>query len=221
MRTIAGVGLAALLLGVAPAAMAGPFFTETQSYGPANPNWGPVTLDFNGATPTAGDHLTEVVVTVTEALAGTAQAVNNSTTASGTGTIQITNKGTATIPTLGSPVTVTDTASSPTFTVPAGQTTPVPPNAYQLSNTSNVVNDIFSGLGTFETAWTSSVSDSSVTATLFSGGLVSPVTTDTGTVTVQADYFETPNTTVPEPMTAAVLSSGLLSLALVRYRRSR
>lgn len=222
MRTIGQIGFAAaLLLGTAPMALAGPFATQTLSFGPANPNWGPETLNFTGATAGAGQHLTEVIVTVTEALAGSAQAENFSTTASGTGTIGLTNTGTASIPAMTAPVTVIDSATTPSFTVPANQTSPYPPSAYTLSNTTSVVSDFFSNLSPFETAWTSSVSDKSLTTTSFTGGLVSAVTSDTGTVTVAAQYFEAPNVGVPEPMAVAVMASGLLGLGLVRYRRSR
>ena len=217
MRLIEKVILAgALLLGSAQMASAG-VLQQQDTYGPAGTKWS-TTLDFAGFNSSLGT-LNSVTVTVEELLTGSGSALNESANTE-SGTISITDTGTVSfLPGTLLPLVAADEASTSTLTVGAGKS--VGPVA--VANTSTVSETTASDLTPFESAWTGHATDTSSIAANFGTANVLFGGTSLGEIiaTVTYGYSAPTAAQVSEPFSIAMLASGLLSLGLIRRRRSR
>lgn len=212
MHWVAKSALAGAALLALPQIAAAGVISETESVPVTATNWA-TTLNFSGFDTTLGT-LTKVTITITEDLAGTAQAMNTGST-SAIGDISLTNVAMLTVPPLG--VSTTTIAATATFTLPAGDTSPT----FPVSNSSTNSGSTTTGLSFFEAPWSGAASNSGSASFDFTSGNALVSFTDTGALTVEADYTFTPiiRRSVPEPLSTAVFGSGLLALGLVRRRR--
>ena len=213
MRLIGKTVLAgALLLGSVQMASAN-VTTQQDAFGPSPTSW-TANLNFRGFNPSLGT-LTSVTVTVEEVLTGSATVTNNSANPA-SGSISITDTATVSLPGTLLPVITGDTASTNTLTVNPGST--VGPVA--VANNATNFETIAANLSGFESPWVSTASDSSTIAANFGTANVLVGGSSLGKVIATVDYtYATAGSPVAEPVSMAMLASGLLSLGMVRRRR--
>ncbi len=209
----AGAGVA-LAVAVAPgAAMAG-VLSQTLTFGPSNEPW-TNTFNFTGFNPLLGT-LSQVTISATETLAGTAIVSNTNpvTSPNGTATGTVTETNTLV---LGSPIGVTtvNAVSSTPITVANGASSPSIPLAGSATQSATYV----SGLSVFVGPWSASGSDTGSSGAAFNTGNVTEAFTDQGAASITVTYTYGP-TPVPEPASVAIFAVGLLGLVMVSRRRA-
>jgi hypothetical protein len=208
MQSMVKLAAAAAVALAAPNLAAANVITESQSFGPAATDWS-TTFDFSGFNPALGT-LTMVTFDLTARLSGSAQVTNIGST-SATGRITLTNTAMLSAPSV---LPIVTSVTTQTLGLNPGDAV-----FFTLGAGRRQVTSTTSELSLFETAWSAGATDHGVTSSSFSRGDVLVDTTDAGALTAQVSYVYTPEA-VPEPMTAAVLCSGLAILGIVRRRRA-
>jgi hypothetical protein len=222
MRSVTKLGLAGGLLLASMQMAAAGTITYTDTLGPTSTPWGPTAFTFSSFNPTDGT-LDSVTVTVTESLTGTGSATNNSTS-SVSGTIGLQDTATATFdPSTNLTTVVINDQNSGVLGLAAAGQTGDSVTGIDISGQQAKTTVVSSGLSGFETgsSWGGSVTDTSALIAQFGSANVNVSGTDNGQTTIELTYDYSNPSTVAEPFSIALLTTGLLSLGLVRRRRSR
>ena len=211
--------LAVCAVSAAPVSAWAGTLSETVSVASTPTSWSS-TLNFAGfnALATAASLnpsqliLSSVTIELTETLAGSAYATNNSTSSAAVGDFAIQNTANLNAGGLG---TVVNSKASSNITINTGTTSPV----QDISGPNSAANTYSSNLSQFLPNWAGTGSDTALEGLQFTGGNLSATFTDNGalSVLVTYNYGAAP---VPEPGTIALVGIGLLALGLVRVKRA-